>query len=265
MAKPIRFLLSTISILLMIGSSWLYAQTQPLKQAQITVYTEQFPPYNYEYQGKLTGLNLHLVKVLCNKVNVDCKFELYPWLRSYNNALNDPNGGLVSTARTPQRESLFKWVGPLMHGNSALYRLASRTDLAPKTLQDARQHVVAIVRGDLYEQILTENGFSLDTNLVAFSSRIDALAMLLKGKVDYIIGSEIVIPYWLWHLGRLDEELVPTVALPGIPGNYLALNPAIDDKIVEAMTKELDHMRKTGELNTIIRTFFEEQGLATYP
>ncbi|MGV8495432.1 hypothetical protein ACV342_32445, partial [Pseudomonas aeruginosa] len=36
-----------------------------------------------------------------------------PWDRVYQQALSEPGYGVFSTARTPEREDKFKWVGPL--------------------------------------------------------------------------------------------------------------------------------------------------------
>ncbi|MDP5143625.1 hypothetical protein ORJ00_12795 [Rheinheimera baltica] len=79
----------------------------------LTLYTEHFPPYSYVKSDTVTGLNTELVRLTCEKAQLQCDFVLYPWLRAYEAATKNPQGALYSTSRNPLREPLFKWVGPL--------------------------------------------------------------------------------------------------------------------------------------------------------
>jgi polar amino acid transport system substrate-binding protein len=58
------------------------AQALTEKTDALTIYTEQFPPYNFKLDNKLVGINLELTKAACELAKIDCQFELYPWNRS---------------------------------------------------------------------------------------------------------------------------------------------------------------------------------------
>ena len=66
------------------------------------------------------------MKAACEEAQIECDFKMLPWNRSMRMALEGPNSGLVSTARTTERENLFQWVGPLISGQNCIYKLASR-------------------------------------------------------------------------------------------------------------------------------------------
>lgn len=223
---------------------------------KLTIYTEHFPPYNYHQNGEIDGVNIRLVKHLCREARVVCTFEIYPWLRAFDNALKDPLGGLVSTSRTQKRENQFQWVGPLFFADSYLYRLSSRTDVKATDLDQVKQYIVGIPRGDVYEEYFLEHGFSYDKNLIAFSNKTHGFDMLIKGKIDLIMGSEVVIPYWLSRLGK--DRLIVEAVLPlqGVGGNHLALNSAVPKQLVSRLQEQLNRMRHSGKLDKLKSEYF---------
>ncbi|ALS99475.1 substrate-binding periplasmic protein [Lacimicrobium alkaliphilum] len=232
------------------------AVTANAQPDRLTIYTEHFPPYNYRHNGEIDGVNVRLVKHLCMEAGIVCKFEIYPWLRAFDNALKDPRGGLVSTSRTQKRENQFKWVGPLFFADSYLYRLGSRPEVKVADLNGVKQYVVGIPRGDVYEEYFLERGFSYDKNLIAFSNKPDGFDMLLKGKIDLIMGSEVVIPYWLSRLGKDRLAVEAVLPLPGVGGNHLALNPEVPQQLVTRLQKQLNSMRSKGELDKLKSEYF---------
>jgi len=230
---------------------------------RLTIYTEHFPPYNYRHNGEIDGVNIRLVKRLCIKAGIICQFEIYPWLRAFDNALQDPRSGLVSTSRTQKRENQFKWVGPLFFADSYLYRLGARTDVKVADLNQVKQYIVGIPRGDVYEEYFLERGFSYDKNLIAFSNKPHGFDMLIKGKVDLIMGSEVVIPYWFNHLGEDSLPVEAVLPLPGIGGNHLALNPEVPHRLVARLQEQLDGMRRSGELDKLKSEYFTPASAAS--
>ncbi|GGD65276.1 substrate-binding periplasmic protein [Lacimicrobium alkaliphilum] len=253
--KPGRVRFTLLSLVILLYQFRSPAIAEPVS---LTIYTEHYPPYSYEHNGQLTGINLQLVRRLCEQARIDCKFELYPWLRAFDNALKDPRGGLVSTSRTQEREKRFKWVGPLIFDESYLYRLGSRSEVEPTNLDQAKQYIVAIPRGDVYEQYFLKHGFSYEKNLVAFSNKPDAFEMLIKGKVDLIMGSQVVIPYWLSHIDQPDLAVHPVLAVPDVGGNHLALNPGISDRVRDKLQHQLDILRSNGELEKLKKAYSDK-------
>lgn len=80
------------------------------------VYTEQNPPYNYIDEGKVSGISTTLVETLfsqCGHQVSENTIQLLPWARAYHEVLNEKNTMLYSMARSPEREALFQWVGPI--------------------------------------------------------------------------------------------------------------------------------------------------------
>lgn len=118
-----------------------FAQDSP---AQITYMTEDYPPDNFVRNGTLTGYSVDLLKALWKKMGCpEQPIQVLPWARGYHNALEMPNHMLFTMARTPEREKLFHWVGPIYRTQIALIGLADR-GLTLTKLGDAQAYVTAV-------------------------------------------------------------------------------------------------------------------------
>lgn len=217
--------------------------TEPL-----VLYTEQFPPYNFLQQEEIVGINTELVALSCQHAAIECQFELYPWLRAYDNAIKHPFSGIFSTARTAERQTLFQWVGPLSSSRGFFYRLKSRPDIQVNSLADAKNYIIGVARGDAYELYLLNEGFRYGENLLGFTNKADVVALFLQGKVDLLIGSDRIVPHWLQNHDADMSDLKAVFELKHVGSNYLALNPAVPADIVKRLQAALDKLMADGEL-----------------
>ena len=224
---------------------------------QLTIYTEHFPPYSYLADDTVTGINTELVRLSCEKAGLKCNFLLYPWLRAYEAALKDPQGALYSTSRNAVREPLFKWVGPLAHSKASMYRLKSRPEINPATLEEAKGFVIAVARGDVYEMYLQSQGFEQGVNLLGLAAKSDAVALFLQHKVDLLIASELILPVWLAQYQRSLDIVEPVLDLSIVGANYLALNPAVPDSIVLQLQQALDQLYANGEFQQLTTEYLQ--------
>ncbi|POZ63844.1 hypothetical protein [Chromobacterium alticapitis] len=86
---------------------WL-AQAEPARWL-----TDNDAPFNLpDAHGGVTGISSEMV--MFRRAGIDYRIEMQPWARAYNLAQIDPRACLFSTTRTPGREKLFVWIGPLL-------------------------------------------------------------------------------------------------------------------------------------------------------
>lgn len=221
----------------------------------LTIYTEHFPPYSYLANDTVTGLNTELVRLSCEKAGLNCYFLLYPWLRAYDSAQKEPAAAVYSTSRNALREPLFKWVGPLAHSHASMYRLKTRPDINPATLEEAKRYVVAVARGDVYELYLQSQGFEHGVNLLGLTAKADAVGLFLQGKVDLLIGSELILPVWLAKYNETLDSIEPVLDLSVVGANYLALNLAVPNETVEKLQLALDELYTNGEYQRLMQLY----------
>jgi polar amino acid transport system substrate-binding protein len=228
-----------------------------LAKDSVTIYTEQFPPYNFSNKGHLEGINLEFVKAMCVDADIECQFELLPWSRAYHLAQQKPLSGLVSTARIPDREDLFKWIGPMASSRNFFYRLQSNDRINPIDLSQVKDHSLCVVRDSIYEKFVESIGFEGDKNLLKVSHYYECINLFFKNKIELIIGSELSFKYQLMQYGHQGREVVKLVELPlnGTVGNFLALNKALPEELVSRLQASYDKLSKQGLLETYIEQY----------
>lgn len=239
---------------LVLSLCWVSLQS---KADTLTLYTEHFPPYSYEQNKQVTGLNTEIVRRSCELAKITCEFQLLPWLRAYEATQKDGNSGLFSTSRNPLRENIFQWVGPLAHSNAQMYWLKSRSEQPPRSLEEAKKFIVAVARGDVYELYLQSQGFEVDVNLLRFNSKSDAVLPFLHGKVDLLIASELILPVWLGQYQHSADAVEPVIDLSQVGHNYLALNMAVSRETRVRLQAALDELRSNGEFQQISTRFLK--------
>ncbi len=91
-----------------------------------------------------------------------------------------------------------------------------------------------------------------------FPSKSAPIGLFLQGKVDLIIGSELVMPAWLAAHKATIEQVEPVIELETKDDNYLALNLAVPPEQVKALQSALDEMKRSGEYQRIVARLFVE-------
>ena len=106
-------------------------------QPRLLLLSEDFPPVNFEDQGEASGLAGELVLALMLDLGLQLNVHFMPWARAYRIAQGPAPVCLFTMARTPQREALFQWVGPVVEFQNALVGRAGTDRL--RSLAEARQ------------------------------------------------------------------------------------------------------------------------------
>lgn len=207
--------------------------------------TEEYPPYNFRGDsGQLAGIAVDLLEETLktmgsSKTRAD--FLLLPWARGYSDTLNPSQRNvLFSTTRTPERESLFKWAGPIAVNNVTVIALKdnSKTITSDAELKDYRY---AVIRGDIAGILLGSKGV-LKPNILDVTS-FDALLRQLQFKrVDFIVYGNNVARWQMKKLGANPSDYKEVYPLDSSE-LYYAFNISIDDEVVDAYQKAIDQVR----------------------
>ena len=88
-----------------------------LAEDSISLLTEEFAPYQF-YEGEgdnkiITGISIEIVQEIQKQLGNSDPIKVLPWNRALKLLTKNKNNALFSTARTPDREDKYKWVGPL--------------------------------------------------------------------------------------------------------------------------------------------------------
>ena len=214
--------------------------------------TEEYPPFNYMEDEILSGLSVELLKTAIDRANMTIQNEdisLMAWSDAYRLALTRNNTGVFSIARTPEREDLFTWVGPLMQCPLVLF--AENESLKTSRPDNKDLRAVAI-RDDIGIYISKEAGIP-EENIFQVTTPAEAVQHLIDGMSD------------VWLYGQYPgESIIQTIAEApdsffilddlGRFTYYIAFNPNSNPEIIEVLQAELDAMKKDRK----------DEGITTY-
>ena len=125
--------------------------------------TEIYPPFNFEENGKLKGVAVDFLKEIWTEMGVDeQKIEVLPWARAYKMVQMKKNTVLFSTTRSPARESLFKWAGPIK-SNPIGFVARKDSNIKVGSIAEIAKYRLGTVRDDFCESVLQEKGVDIKT------------------------------------------------------------------------------------------------------
>ena len=217
---------------------------------KITLVTEDLWPLNYLEAGELKGTAPPVVFKLLAKAGLDYELRVLPWARAYKIAKEQPNVVIFSMHRTPARETKFRWIGLVAKPDKvSLFRRTSRP-LTITTLNDARTYSVAAKIGDRNYEYLVEQGFD---KVHPVSTTSQCIQMLMRGRIDLIIGHEQIIRHYMAQLSLSADDIKPVLSLPTdalFVAASLQTSPALYQRLLTAYraleaSGELAHLQET--------------------
>src|SRR5262249_51321705 len=166
-----------------------------------------------------------------------------------------PNTMLFTTARTAEREELFRWIGPIAQRRVYLFKLKSRTDIRVQSLDDVRRYVVGVIRNQASEQFLLAHGFVKDKNLDYTLRGENQLRKLEAGHIDFITGTEVSTAYYARSNGLDPSLLERSLLLSDEGAYYLAVSRATDEALYRRLERGFDACRRDGVLERLMRPY----------
>ncbi|XXF08280.1 ABC transporter substrate-binding protein [Pseudomonas sp. D2-3] len=247
-----RLWLAAASALLLMASA---ARAEIDPNYNVVLLTENFPPYNMAINGKnfaqednVDGIAVDVVREMFKRAGIKYSLTLrFPWDRIYKLALEKPDYGVFVTARLPEREALFKWIGPIGPDD---WVLLARGDskLVVNNLQQARQYRIGAYKGDAIAEHLEKEGLQPVTSL----RDQENAKKLMAGQIDLWATGDPAGRYLARQEG---VSGLKTVLRFNSAQLYLALNKEVPDEVVQKLQSELDKMRAEGIVDSILNSY----------
>lgn len=217
--------------------------------------TENFPPYNmasndknFAQEDNIRGIATELVREMYRRAGIPYSMTLrFPWDRIYKLALNNPGYGVFVTARLPEREQAFKWVGPLGPDDWIMLARAD-SPITLENLDQARPYRIGAYKGDAIAESLAER----DMRPILALRDQDNARKLLHGQIDLWATGDPAGRY----LARLEGiSGLKTVLRFNSAELFLALNKETPQEVVERLQRALDDMRREGVVDRVFAKY----------
>ncbi|WP_338584243.1 ABC transporter substrate-binding protein [Pseudomonas sp. MAG733B] len=247
MLKRLLLALASASLLFVSAA---HAADRP--DTDMVLLTENFPPYNMAKNGKnfaqgenIDGIATDIVREIFKRADITYSLTLrFPWERVYKLALENPGYGAFVMARLPDRERLFKWVGPIGPDDWIMLAKAD-SKITLETLNDARKYKIGAYKGDAIAETLAKQGL----NPIVVLRDQDNAKKLVNGQIDLWATGDPAGRY----LARQDGVTgLKTVLRFNSAELYLALNRDVPDETVAKLQAALDQLRKEGGVDAIM-------------
>lgn len=223
---------------------------------KIKIVTEDFPPYNYEESGKITGLSTKVVKAVLKELRINPEIKIYPWARSYKMALEQENVLIYSILRTTEREKLFKWIGKIASSEMYLFKLKERNDIKINSLGDAKKYTIGVTRETAPHQYLSEKGFELKEVVNKDDLNIKKL---VNGRIDLMPYYEAPFIHKLRNQGYDSNKFAKVYFIKDASEDlYMAFSKRTSNIIVDKFVQALERIKTNGNYDKIVKEYFSD-------
>ena len=217
----------------------------------INIVLTEHPPYEYTENGKITGFSQEVVEAVLKEIKVLGDFQVLPWARAYDTALNTENVLIYSMSRTPVREKLFKWVGVVAPVNAGLFALRAR-QLKITHLDEAKKYQIGTMNNDAREQFLLSKGFIKGQHLQSIAQYEANYEKLKLGRIDLWATNSEVAHYLVRKSGDDPAIVMEEVySLSDNEGTYMAFGAKTSDAVVDRFKQGLATVKKNGIFNAL--------------
>jgi polar amino acid transport system substrate-binding protein len=226
----------------------------------ISLMTENYPPFNFIDNGKLQGISVDLMVSMLKKLNSEQSrdsIRLLPWARGYQNLLKKKNTCLFATTRTEEREKLFKWVGPI---SSTRISLIARKNKNVKidSAKDISKYKIGVVRDDIGEQLLVSAGIELKKldRIGGVNATLLSIKKLNADRIEVWSYEENVGKWEIKKYGfDLNEyEIVYTLKEGEL---YYAFHIDTPNSLIKGFQFGLDELKKDGTHKRILNKYLK--------
>jgi polar amino acid transport system substrate-binding protein len=215
------------------------------KMPHLEIATEDLPPFSMMKDGTLTGLSTEIIREALQRAKIPYRISLLPWMRAYRMAVGQADLCLYSTVRTPEREPIFKWVGPVVRDKWVVF-VPADSQIEVGSIEDLKRYRTISLPGDAMSLFLQENGIPFDPSVTTESIR-----MLKGGRIDYWAGTRLKGQYQ----AKLEGIKLRVAMVLKDEDMYLACNKSMPDTVIAALNQAIAGMEQDGTIARLSKPY----------
>lgn len=250
--KIISGLLVLAFFFLLFPLSASHADTVP----KFMIMTEEWKPYNFQEKGTIKGISVDMLVLMLERTGSAQgrdDIQIYPWARAYKISREKPGTLLFTTARTAEREKIFKWVGPIFEIEFNIYALKSR-HIRINSFEDLRKYKIGTLRADAMEELLINKTGMKVSDFDQGASNLINMKKLLAGRTDLIAQSKDTTIHTCKEAGLNPDEFEPVFILEK-SSMYYAFHKETPDSVIIMFQTVFDEIKSEGKLAEIFKKY----------
>lgn len=220
--------------------------------SKLNILTEHLSPYQIVTENSIKGLSTEIVEATLKESQYEYEITAYPWALSYGRAKHAENTCIYSLARTPERESLFKWIGHIASIPVYLYSIKD-SQIVIANIEEAKKYNIAVIRDDVTHEFLLKKGFVEKKNLYVVNN-YDGLLKLLdlsNRDIDLVMLNDVLLKNRVRHIADTTKYR-NVFQLKELAVNlHFACSINTEKKIVDSLLNSMNILEKDGEFMRI--------------
>ena len=211
-----------------------------------------WPPFNFNENDVPRGFAVDYMKLLARRLGVELKFVSgYTWEEFMKMLPTDRLDVILNIAPTEERAKRFAFTRPYIWVRNAIY--TNINNQIYYKLSDLEGKRVAVPKDFFIQHYLSQHYPRIRQVLVA--DQLEALQMLSFGKVDAVIGKQVVVDYLIRQ--NLLSNIIATSYI-NEPGtlSHIALGTAKEDRILAEILDKVQETVSPKELEGLKHKWF---------
>ncbi len=217
--------------------------------AELRILTHPLAPFTTGPATAPEGLAIDIVQAILARTGDTGTLTVEPFPRLLRDVESGPWTVGFIVARTPERERLMQWVGPIAVSEVYFYQRAGTSPLVTSLDEARRLGRIGVQLGNADAHYLQNLGF---TNLDYSDAQVTDIIKLDRGRLDATPVSRLVFSSLAKQAGLPAGDFVRTPFKLYELGIYVALSPDIPKSVVNAWSAALTAMKATGEQTVLL-------------
>ena len=229
---------------------------------EIQFMTESSPPLTYIEDDKIKGIFVEVLMAVSKQMESALGWDqisVLPTARGYQSLSAGGKKCLFGMARTKERESLFKWAGPVTHTRVILIAKTG-SDIRINSIGRLRSLKTGVIKEDMSEKILLASDLPPESLYYAFGddAAVDLLQSLNSGMIDLWAQGDLSVR-WLIKKKSLNPRDFKTVYIFEGAEDYFAFSKDVSNGFVSAFQHALDRIKKRGVVKQILQRYLSKE------
>jgi len=224
----------------------------------LQLFAEVAPPYNFQtgldISRQATGSTVEMINEIQKRNGYANRINISTWIDAYSLPQYLPNSAVFTIARTPERENMFQWVGPVSTNKTYFYTLAS-SSIDINTLEQAKNLKSIATPREWYTHVFLRNNDFKNIVATALTSA-EAFQQLVSGEVEALFLTDVDVK-WLAKEKGISENILKQNLMAIDYDGYIAFSLNTPVTTVNNWQAILDEMKSDGTFDAIWKKWFD--------